>query len=156
MSDRTIELTRTIDAPPAAVFRALTDAGELSRWWTTSAESDARAGGSFAYVFEFADPSRDHTYTGAYHDVVADERVSYPWHTSFGETSVDVTLRRAADGTELTLAHTGWGDGTEADEAVELHVQGWGFFLDNLKSTLEGGPDLRAGGPMGQKTPATV
>ena len=37
MSDRTIELTRTIDASPATIFRALTDAGELPRWWTTSA-----------------------------------------------------------------------------------------------------------------------
>jgi uncharacterized protein YndB with AHSA1/START domain len=61
----TIELTRTIAASPDTVFRALTDAGELSRWWTTTAESDARTGGAFSYGFEFADPSRDHTYTGS-------------------------------------------------------------------------------------------
>ena len=152
----TIELTRTIAAPPATVFRALTDAAELSRWWTTSAESDARTGGAFAYAFEFADPSRDHTYVGTYHDVRPGELVSYPWHTSLGETRVDVTLRPAGDGTELTLVHTGWGSGDAADEAVELHEQGWGFFLDNLRSTLERGDDLRAAGPMGQKTPATV
>lgn len=156
MSDRTIELTRTIDASPATVFRALTDAGELSRWWTTSAESEARTGGSFSYRFEFEDPSRNHTYEGSYHDVTADERVSYPWQTSLGETKVELALRQADAGTELTLTHTGWGSGPEADELVEPHIQGWSFFLDNLKAYLEGGADLRAGGPMGQRTPATV
>ena len=154
MSDRTIELTRTIDVLPATVFRALTDAGELSRWWTTSAESDARTGGSFAYRFEFEDPSRDHTYEGAYHDVTAEEHVGYPWHTSLGETTVDVRLREIGEATELTLTHTGWGSGAAADDAIETHVQGWSFFLDNLKSTLEGGRDLRADGPMRQKIPA--
>ena len=151
-----IEITRTIAAPPDLVFRALTDAGELAHWWTSSGESDARTGGAFSYRFEFEDPSRDHTYEGDYHDVTAGERVSYPWQTSLGETIVDVRLRSSGDGTELTLTHTGWRSGAEADEAIALHEQGWSFFLDNLKSYLEGGADLRIGGPMGQKTPATV
>jgi uncharacterized protein YndB with AHSA1/START domain len=151
-----IEITSTIGAPPDLVFRALTDAGELARWWTSSGESDARTGGAFSYRFEFEDPSRDHTYEGVYHDVTAGERVSYPWQTSLGETTVDVRLRPSGDGTELTLTHTGWRSGAEADEAIALHEQGWSFFLDNLKSYLEGCADLRIGGPMGQRTPATV
>jgi uncharacterized protein YndB with AHSA1/START domain len=152
----TIELTRTIAASPDTVFRALTDAGELSRWWTTTAESDARTGGAFSYGFEFADPSRDHTYTGTYHEVAPGERVSYPWQAGVGETRVDVEVRPSGDGTELTLRHTGWGSGTDAEEAVAMHEQGWNFFLDNLVAYLDRGEDMRAGGPMGQKTPATV
>jgi uncharacterized protein YndB with AHSA1/START domain len=151
-----IEITRTIAAAPDQVFGALTDPGELARWWTSSGESDARTGGAFSYRFEFADPSRNHTYEGDYHVVIADERVSYPWQSTLGETTVDVRLRPSGEGTELTLIHTGWGSGAEADEAVAMHEQGWSFFLDNLKSYLEGGADLRIGGPMGQKTPATV
>jgi uncharacterized protein YndB with AHSA1/START domain len=156
MRDRTITLTRTIDAPPAKVFHALTDPSELARWWTSSSESEPRTGGSFSYRFEFDDPSRDHTYEGDYHEVGAGERVSYPWQTSLGETTVDVRLRPSGDGTELTLAHSGWGSDAAAEEAVTMHEQGWSFFLDNLRSYLEGGPDLRLGGPMGQKTPATA
>jgi uncharacterized protein YndB with AHSA1/START domain len=152
----TIELTRTIAASPDTVFRALTDAGELSRWWTTTAESDARTGGAFAYGFEFADPSRDHTYTGTYHEIAPGERVSYPWHAGIGETRVDVDVRPTGGGTELTLRHSGWGSGSEAEEAVALHEQGWSFFLDNLVGYLERGEDMRPAGPMGQKTPATV
>jgi uncharacterized protein YndB with AHSA1/START domain len=152
----TIELTRTIASPRETVFRALTDPGELSRWWTTTAESDARTGGAFSYGFEFADPSRNHTYTGTYEEVVAGERVRYPWQAGVGGTTVDIELQPREEGTELTLRHSGWGTGPEADEAVELHEQGWSFFLDNLVAYLERGEDLRPGAPMGQKTPATV
>ena len=59
-----IEITREIAAAPEHVFRALTDADELARWWTSSGESDARTGGSFSYRFEFEDSDRDHTYEG--------------------------------------------------------------------------------------------
>ena len=156
MSERTIELTRTTDASPSAVFRALTDAGELSRWWTTTAESDPRTGGSFSYRFEFEDQARNHTYEGAYHEVVEGERISYPWHAAVGETRVDVSVRPSGGGTRLILTHSGWGNDAEADEAVELHEQGWSFFLDNLVAYLDRGEDLRPGAPMGQKTPATV
>ncbi|MGH3071463.1 MAG: SRPBCC family protein [Gaiellaceae bacterium] len=156
MTERTIELTRTIEAPPSTVFHALTDADELARWWTTSSSSEPRAGGAFSYRFEFEDATRDHTYEGAYLEVTPDERVSYPWHAAAGETTVDVRLRTRGEGTELTLRHTGWPEGADADEAVQLHEQGWSFFLDNLVAHLERGEDLRPGAPMGQKTPATV
>jgi uncharacterized protein YndB with AHSA1/START domain len=150
----TIELTRTIAATPETVFRALTDAGELSRWWTTTADSDARTGGAFSYDFEFADASRDHTYAGTYDEVVPNRLVRYPWQAAAGPTTVTVELTPRENGTELTLRHSGWGSGD--DEAVVLHEQGWSFFLDNLVSYLERGEDLRPGAPMGQKTPATV
>ena len=149
---RTIELTRTTEASPERVFRAWTDADELSRWWTTTAESDARTGGAFAYGFEFEDASRNHTYTGTYHDVTPGERVSYPWQAGLGETTVDVRLEPAGEGTKVTLLHSGWGDDAQADEAVGLHEQGWSFFLDNLVAYLDRGEDLRVSGPMRQKT----
>ncbi len=149
---RTIELTRTTEAPQERVFRAWTDADELSRWWTTTAESDARAGGAFSYGFEFEDASRNHTYTGTYHAVAPGERVSFPWQGALGETTVDVRLESAGERTKVTLAHSGWGDGEQWDEAVELHEQGWSFFLDNLVAYLDRGEDLRREAPMGQKT----
>jgi len=148
---RTIELSRTLQASPDRVFRAWTDAEELMRWWTTTAESDVRTGGAFSYGFEFEDASRDHTYTGTYRDVTPGERISFPWQGALGETTVDVQLRPAGDGTEVTLVHSGWGSGEQWDEAVELHEQGWGFFLDNLVAYLDRGEDLRVGAPMGQK-----
>lgn len=154
MSDRTIDLTRTIDASLSTVFSALTDAGELVRWFPSAAESDPRTGGAFSYRFEFDDASRNHVYAGEYHDVSA-ERISYPWQGGLGETRVEVTLRPAGEGTEARLVHTGWGAGDDWAESQAMHEQGWGFFLDNLKGYLERGEDARADA-MGMRTPAAA
>lgn len=156
MSDRTIELSTEIAAPPETVFRALTDAGELARWFPSSAESDPRPGGSFDYRYEFEqDPSRNHTYSGEYRDVAPNERIAYPWNGKLGTTEVEFSLRPVGPGTEVRLVHSGWREGADWDESLEMHSQGWGFFLDNLKSYLERGDDARAA-TMGMKTAAAV
>jgi uncharacterized protein YndB with AHSA1/START domain len=136
-----IEITKQIDAAPGRVFAALTDAGELTRWFASSAESDPRTGGDYVLRFEFDDESRNHTYAGQYEEVTAPERVRYPWNGQFGETTVEFVLRPAGSGTELTLIHSGWTE--EAEETRQMHEQGWGFFLDNLERHLTGGEDQR-------------
>jgi uncharacterized protein YndB with AHSA1/START domain len=136
-----IEITQRIDATPERVFRALTAAEELPRWFPSSAESDARTGGDFVLRFEFDDESKNHTYAGQYDEITASERVRYPWNGQFGDTTVEFVLRPADGGTELTLIHSGWTDA--AEEARQMHEQGWGFFLDNLERYLTGGEDQR-------------
>jgi hypothetical protein len=64
-------------------------------------------------------------------------------------------LRPAGGAAELTLVHSGWGAGEDWDAAVQMHEQGWSFFLDNLKAYLERGEDAR-GSAMGMKTPAVA
>lgn len=156
MSERTIELTTRIEASPDAVFRSLTDAGELVRWFPSAAESDPRTGGAFEYRYEFEqDPSRNHAYSGEYRDVTPNERVAYPWNGRLGTTEVEFRLRPAGGGTEVSLSHSGWGAGAEWDESLELHREGWGFFLENLKAYLERGDDGRASA-MGMRTGAAV
>jgi uncharacterized protein YndB with AHSA1/START domain len=156
MSDRTIEQTIEIDAPPEAVFRALTDAEELSRWWTTRAVSDPRTGGSFSYTWEFEEQTeRNHTREDTYADVTADEHLRYDWPMPFGNTVVDFRLEPRGDGTTLVLEHEGWGTGGDWDQSFEMHVGGWQFFLGNLKTYLEQGEDRRAEA-MGLRTSASV
>jgi uncharacterized protein YndB with AHSA1/START domain len=152
---RTIELETTIDASSDTVFRALTEGGELARWFPSSAESDPRTGGSFSYRFEFDDASRNHTYSGEYLDVTPGERVRYPWQTGLGPTEVDFRIEPADGGTRVRLVHSGWGEGGDWDDSVEMHRQGWSAFLANLKAYVERGEDTRAA-VMGMKTPATV
>lgn len=92
---------------------------------------------------------------GTYDAVVPNERVAYPWQGRLGDTKVDVTLHATGDGTTVRLVHSGWGEGGEWPAAVQMHEQGWGFFLENLKSYLERGEDRRAAA-MGMKTPVTT
>jgi uncharacterized protein YndB with AHSA1/START domain len=148
-----IEITKQIEAPPERVFRALTDANELPRWFPSSADSDPRTGGDYVLRFEFDDESQNHTHAGQYEDVTPGERVRYPWKGAFGETTVEFTLRPADGGTELRLFHSGWGD--EAAEARAMHEQGWQVFLNNLAAYVTGGPDQRPA-VFEMKTPATA
>jgi uncharacterized protein YndB with AHSA1/START domain len=136
-----IEITQRIDAAPERVFRALTYADELTRWFASSAESDARTGGEYVLRFEFDDEAKNHTYAGQYDEIVPMERVRYPWNGRFGDTTVEFVLRPADGGTELTLIHSGWTEA--AEETRQMHEQGWAFFLDNLERYLTGGEDQR-------------
>jgi uncharacterized protein YndB with AHSA1/START domain len=149
-----IEHTIEIDAPRERIFEALTDADELVRWFPSGAESDPRTGGAFEYRFEFpADPERDHTYSGAYHEVRDGEHVSYPWKGGLGETRVDVTLEPAGETTVARLVHAGWGEGAAWEQSRQLHEDGWGFFLGNLKAYVERRGDGR-GAALGMQTAA--
>lgn len=146
-----IKQTHTIKAPADRVFRALTDGGEITRWFATSAKSDPKAGGRFRYDFVFADASKNHTTEGEYRQLTPGKSVAYSWPAGQAQhpTEVVYTLSPKDGGTELTLVHSGWK--ADAAESMKEHDMGWGFFLSNLKSYLEEGEDQRAAA-MGMKT----
>jgi uncharacterized protein YndB with AHSA1/START domain len=81
-SDRELVLTRLIDAPREAVFRAWTDPDLLKQWfapppWTTpAAHLDVRPGGACLVVMR--DPEgRDFPNHGVYLEVVPNERLVF-------------------------------------------------------------------------------
>jgi uncharacterized protein YndB with AHSA1/START domain len=136
-----IEQTITIAAPRDDVFRALTDAGALKRWWITDGTSEPRTGGRFRYEWRMADPGNDHVQEGTYDAVVDGVVVAYPWATPTNDTHVTFALAEGDGATQLSLVHSGFA----ADDDVHArHAQGWQGFLANLKSVLEAGEDNRA------------
>jgi uncharacterized protein YndB with AHSA1/START domain len=139
-----IQQSVTVEAPPAEVFAALTEAAILPRRFPSSAESDARPGGAYRYDFEFPnEPEKTHSLRGHYIDIEAGRRLSYDWHTpGAGETEVAFTLEPRGAGTVVTLVHSGFS--AESEESRSLHDAGWRVFLDNLRSVLERGVDERA------------
>ncbi len=150
---RTFEHALTVDVPREQVFHALTDAGELKRWWITDGISEPRAGGRFRYEWRMEDPANDHLQEGAYAEVVDGERVAYPWSAGpAGDTRVTVSLAERDGATEVALDHSGFSDDPEHAPIYDRHDQGWQGFLANLKSVLEGGADNRAA--MGVKAAA--
>ena len=143
---RTFEHSLTVDAPRDRVFRAVTDADELKRWWITDGISEPRTGGRFRYEWKMADPSNDHVQEGTYDEVVAGERVAFPWSGPGADSHVRLELSDSDGGTQVSLVHSGIG----ADDMFERYEQGWQGFLANLKSVLEAGQDNR--GAMGVQT----
>ncbi|MFL6049405.1 MAG: SRPBCC domain-containing protein [Gaiellales bacterium] len=138
-----LDMRRDLSAPPSRVFRALTEPGELARWWgpdgfqIPSIESDLRPGGGYriamqppdgalfylAGEFRELDPPRLVSYTFRWEDPNPEDR----------ETLVTLSLREIGGGsTELALDQ---GDfATERRRA--LHEQGWTQSLNHLEQLM--------------------
>jgi uncharacterized protein YndB with AHSA1/START domain len=79
--DREILLTRTFDAPRAAVFEAWTKAEHVKHWWDPSGvplsvcEIDLRPNGAFRWVNSAH--GGEHTFTGTYREIMPPERLVF-------------------------------------------------------------------------------
>ncbi|OLC10640.1 MAG: hypothetical protein AUH39_01480 [Chloroflexi bacterium 13_1_40CM_67_9] len=126
---KVIERVITIDAPPATVFRLLTDPAQYVRWKGKLAELEPQPGGKFRV--EFA--STKDIAAGKYVEVIRDRRVVFTWGWEGnemvppGSSTVEIDLEPTGSGTRLRLVHRGLPDG-----AVTSHTEGWDYFLPRL------------------------
>jgi uncharacterized protein YndB with AHSA1/START domain len=150
-STNSIELTKLLGASPERVYKALTDARMLERWFPSRVEADVRVGGKIRFFFEAVERRDDeeHLREGVFRELVPGRRVSYTFSLPEGETLVTWTLTPKGKGTELKLVHSGFrgGPGSEMGQ----HSSGWAFYVGNLSGVLDGEKDRRPEA-MGQKT----
>jgi uncharacterized protein YndB with AHSA1/START domain len=140
----TIEKNVVINAKADRVVAALTKADDLQKWFPTQAKSDAKAGGKYNYTFIRAGGD-NHVVEGKYTQVGRD-RVSYTWPMpGLAETSVDWFLKEEGGKTSVRMVHNNIGNGGPWDNVRQMMDPGWGMFVNNLKSYIEGGKDLRKG-----------
>jgi len=133
-----LTLKRRLNAPPAKIYRAWTDAAKISRWFGPEAaemlraETDVRVGGRFRIVFRGPD-GEEHDVGGVYREVVPNQKLVFTWawrSTPERESLVTVALKRDGDGTLLTLLHEQFFD----EAARDRHGRGWNQTLDKLES----------------------
>jgi uncharacterized protein YndB with AHSA1/START domain len=143
-SDRELILTRLIDAPREAVFRAWTDPRLLTQWfaplpWTTpAAELDVRPGGACLVIMR--DPEgHEFPNRGVYLEVVPNERLVFTdaytkaWEPS-GKPFMTVILTFEDEGgrTRYTARVRHWTvEDLETHEKMGFH-EGWGRCTDQL------------------------
>jgi uncharacterized protein YndB with AHSA1/START domain len=140
---RTIDLHETIAAPASDIFPYLGEQDKIVQWFPTRAETDPVVGGHYMLAFEFADPELagkgNHERRGKFTRVEAPKALGYSWDV--GNTDVLFTLEQSGGQTDIHLVHSGWP--AEDEQAYQQHLQGWTFFLSNLKTLLEQGKDRR-------------
>ena len=138
-SPRHFETEITIDAHRDAVFRALTDATRLSRWFAPKNAIDPSPGGAVLWEWEghFSWPQQIEVVTpGArlrtrYDSTVAgDDGAMRPLF-------VDFVLEGEAGTTTLRLVHSGFGDESSFDEEFDGISKGWPIELQSLRLYLE-------------------
>jgi uncharacterized protein YndB with AHSA1/START domain len=137
-----VQLTRVVRAPPGEVFAAWTDPALLERWWIgvggwvdAKVDVDLRVGGRY-HLSMRDERGALHGVVGVYTEVAPAERLGFTWtwendpslmRGSEGSV-VDVVLRKAPDGTQLSLTHTGLGGKLVKD----MHEEGWNALLTSL------------------------
>lgn len=135
-----------IAAPPARVFRALTDPRQLVQWWGqrgmyhhTSWKADVRPGGAWRSDDVSDKDGSPYHVSGEYVEVEPPRLVSYPWVASWSgpiKTLVHWELEAAAGGTQVRFRHSGF---AEAPAAVQGHYEGWQRVLGWLQAFVEEG-----------------
>lgn len=146
--DRTLELTRLIAAPPAALYRAWTEPELLKQWfaplpWTTPhAELDVRPGGANYFVMRDPD-GKEFPNRGVYLEVEPGHRLVFTdayvraWEPSAKPfMTVVLTFGEEAGGTRYTARVHHWtAEDRKTHEDMGFH-QGWGQCADQLTSLV--------------------
>jgi uncharacterized protein YndB with AHSA1/START domain len=121
-----ILITRDFDAPRHLVYRAMTTAELIERWWSgkrgtvTSAEIDLRVGGTWRYVM-VANEGFEVAFHGEYREIVPNERLvtTEVFEAMPDDYAVDTYTFTESDGrTTLTclVEHTN-------PEARDMHIE---------------------------------
>lgn len=136
---QTLKFTRTINAPPAEVFRAFTHPTALRDWLCNAAQTDARKGGRLYLWWNdgvFA--------SGDFTALEPNKKIAFTFHHSREPepTRIQITLASQNGGTTVTLKHT-VGVGKKWAGTVRAATAAWLGALENLQSVLETGVDLR-------------
>lgn len=136
MTEHSLRLERTYEAPVERVWAAWTDPELLAQWFCPNPElvlevdADARVGGALRVVM-----GGTYALSGTYTEVDAPRLLEFTWRWDHEEDStlVRVELEPTASGSRLVLQHSGFPDAAEADG----HTEGWELELDRLVPLLE-------------------
>lgn len=130
---RTVERTLTLAAPKDAVWRALTDANELTRWFPLEARVDPGVGGtmwmswgdlySAESTIQIWEPGRQ-------------LRTAFPNHQPY-HMATDYYLEGEGGTTVLRVVTSGFGRGADWDRMYGGVKRGWDFELAGLRLYLE-------------------
>ena len=144
---RAFDMALEIEASPEDVWKALTDAGELARWFPLSASVTPGAGGSMRWAWDEAWPwtfridawepgRRLRLLHQGYQPFDAEGRPLAGASPAAAPVAVEFTLEGDAGRTHLRLVHSGFGRGEEWDDEFEGISHGWPFELRSLRHYL--------------------
>jgi uncharacterized protein YndB with AHSA1/START domain len=133
-----------IDATPDEVWRALTDAGELVRWFPLQARVTPGQGGSIFWGWDehWAWESKIDAWEPGKRLRLVEDRPAFdakgePIPGPSQRLAMEFTLETHAGRTRLRLVHSGFASGANWDDELESVSAGWQFELRGLRHYLE-------------------
>jgi uncharacterized protein YndB with AHSA1/START domain len=147
LTERTVELTRTFDAPLERVFAAWTDPRHLAHWFgpkgftVHSCEAQARPGGVFRLCTRSPE-GKDYWVRGVYRELIAPRRlvIASTAADEHGvpalEELVEVTLTDEDGRTRLALRASAAGAGAQATAMLRGMGRMWNQIVGRLDAHL--------------------
>ena len=139
MNKRVFDMELAIDAEPSAVWRALTEAEELTRWFPPIADVVPGEGGKIRLTW-----SDDLTGDCVIKVWEPESRLKISWfEPTEGEVNpervlfVDFLIESDHGGTVLRLHHSGFGADESWDTEYDSVSRGWTYELRSLRHYLE-------------------
>lgn len=142
MNQEPIVVERVFQAPPARVWKAITDRHEMKKWYFDLAEFKAETG----FRFQFTggpSPEKQYLHLCEVTEVVPGKKLTYSWRYDgyAGISYVSFELLPQGNATLLRLTHTGLASfpSDNQDFARSNFVEGWNAIINqSLKNFLEG------------------
>lgn len=152
-----LTLSSTLEAPRDRVFRALTDPGELAKWWgphgftMPEVELELRVGADYRFSMQPPEGDLFHL-SGEFLEIDPPARLVYTfrWEEPTAddqETVVTLSLDARGDATEVSLSQGPFA----TEEGLGLHRHGWTDSFERLRGLLGSGSQ---GLPHGLDPPA--
>ena len=144
MTSLTHEFTETLPASRERVFAALTDEGELTRWFAEAVEIEPCAGGNFRFwgKHTYGAPSRAQAVQKILR-IEAPSLLAFSWPFEGRDSEVTLELAadpQAAEGTSTVLkGRHHFPDAPAVPRALDLVDDLWRMTCSNLRAYLAGG-----------------
>ncbi|MHB2025522.1 MAG: SRPBCC family protein [Elusimicrobiota bacterium] len=155
---RDLRFSLSIRAKPDDVYRALTSATQLCRWWLAGAETDARNAGRFRMVWPkirvqgarglFPPHAARGESEGVFVDLEPGRKVAWLWKQARKPTAIpplaSFFIEKSGRTCAITLLHSGFSKSRSSDKIYAGCAAGWEDCLAKLKLYLEAGKTCRA------------
>lgn len=128
-----LRFERVLQHGPGKVWRAVTEPGEMSRWFPATVHAEPRAGAAMRFEFDASDAAE---YTeGEVLEYDPQKVYAFRWHDSV----LRFELLPHDDGCLLVFTHTLPGTGTNGDvRSTARQASGWDGCLSLLTANLDG------------------
>jgi uncharacterized protein YndB with AHSA1/START domain len=137
---REVKQAVVVETTPEMAFEAISKASELREWFSDEAWTEVRLDGRYDVRW-----NQGYRVDGKFSELDPPRSATIVWQGTGepGKTTVEFSVKAIDDGVKVKVIHDGFGPGEEWDEAFAQSEKGWATGLENLKSTLETGVDLR-------------
>lgn len=140
MTDLTVNIDKTINAPIEKVFDAWLNPKILSKFMgmpgmsESQVEIDAREGGGFSFIMGCGEEKLPHS--GKYLEIRRPDKLVFTWVSHYSvvdNSTVTINFTKTGDNkTNISLSHVKFID----EEARAAHEGGWGSILENLNKVI--------------------